>query len=447
MPNNNELQDATQYLLKKAKELGADFADCACIGSQSLGVSVRLGALESVEREESRAAGLRVIIGKKQAGATTSALTQDALNQLAERVVSMAKMAAEDKYCAYPSEDELAKEIIDLEMEDKTEPDIQKLEEEAIKCEAAALAVKGISNIAGCGSSWGRSDGFYGSSIGFLGGYSGTSWGYGIAPMAQNGDDMVRDYESDSSRFMSKLRSAEEVGRIAGEKTVARLGATKIPSATAPIILKNRVARSILGFLIGAISGSAVARGVSFLRESLNKQIFPENISIIDDPLIKGGWGSRPFDGEGVRVSRQEIIKDGVLTNWLLNSSTALQLGLKTNGHASMNTGGAPGVGVSNFFIPPSEKTFEDLLSMANNGLLVTEAMSPSFNPNNGDYSVGVAGFKIENGKIGAPVNEITIAGNMLDIFKSIIVCNDNEYKSSLDCSSILIPNMTIAGA
>ena len=445
--SNQHLFEATEYLLKKAKELGAEHADCACDASQSLGVSIRLGELENVEREESIAAGLRVIIGKKQAGASTSALTKSALDELAARVVAMAKMAAEDKYCTLPDPSLMATEIVDLQIRDNSQPDIDYLEKIALECEEGAQSVKGVTNTAGCGSSWGSSDIVYGSSNGFIGGYGGTSWGIGIAAIAQTESAMERDYESTSSRFLSQLENAREVGIKAGQKTVDRLGAYKMASAKAPVILHSRVARSMLGILIGAIAGSAVARGVSFLRESLGEQIFPENITIADDPFIKGGWGSRPFDGEGVKVSKQEIIKDGVLTSWLLNSSAALQLGLKTNGHAGMNPGGSPGIGVSNFILPPSKNSLEDLISQAGNGILVTEAMSPSFNANNGDYSVGVAGKEIVNGKLGRPVSEITIAGNVKDIFKTMIAADDNENKSAVDCPSLLIPMMTIAGA
>lgn len=441
------LFEATQYLLKRAKELGADHADCACNKSQSLGVSVRLQNLENVEREESRSAGLRVMFGKKQAGASTSALTTDALNQLAERVVAMAKMAAEDPYCGIANEADIEKHIRDLKIEDNRDPEISWLEQQAMECEQASLDVKGVTNSAGCGASWGKSEIVYGASNGFMGGYGGTSWGIGIAAMASTDDDMQRDYDSHSARFKDLLKDPKIIGRNAGERAVARLGAIKIASQKSPIILEARIARSILGYLIGAISGASIARGVSFLRDKLGQQIFAENINIIDDPLLLGGWGSKPFDGEGVKVSKQNIIENGVLNSWLLNTSSALQLGLKTNGHASMNPGGPSGIGVSNFVLQPSNLSQDDLIKQMNNGILIIEAMSPSFNANTGDYSVGVAGYKIENGKRGSAVSEITIAGNMLDIFKNIIPGNDLEGKSAMDCPSLLIDGMTIAGS
>ena len=444
---DQELIDASEYLIKRAKELGADAADCACDKSQSLSASVRLGSLESVEREESRSAGLRVMFGQKQAGASTSALNKAALDELAARVVQMAKLAAEDPYCGIIDASQTAKNFIDLELEDFSEPKIEWLEQCALEAEAAALKVQDISNIAGCGSSWGRTEAIYAASNGFLGGYCGTFWSLSVAPMAQRNNFMERDYESSVARFQAKLKSPKSVGIKAANRAVSRLGATKMPSMKAPVILEGRVARSLLGMLIGAISGNAIARGVSFLREDLGNDVFPAHINIIDDPFIKGGWGSKPFDGEGAEVSMKNIVENGVLNSWLLNSSSAKQLGLKSNGHASMNAGGPPGIGVSNFVLEPSKQSLDDLIKIANNGLLVCEAMSPSFNPNTGDYSVGVSGRRIENGELTSPVSEITIAGNMKDIFKNITQANDLENKSAIDCPSLLIDGMIIGGS
>lgn len=441
------LYDAANYLLARAKELGADAADCACNKSMSLGVSVRLGKLENVEREEARSAGLRIIIGKQQAGASTSALNKDALDILANRVVSMARAAAEDPFCGIAAQSDIETEFRNLEIEDKREPDLAWLETHALECEAAALGVKGVTNIAGCGSSWGKSEVVYGASNGFIGGYGGTSWSLGISALAEKDDDMVRDYDSHSARFKNLMKSPRIVGENAGLRAVERLGSTKLSSRKSPIILEARVARSILSTLIGAISGAAIARGVSFLRGKLGHEIFNPNINIIDDPFVLGGWGSKPFDGEGVKVSKQSIVENGVLNSWLLNTSTALQLGLTTNGHASMNQGGSAGIGVSNFVLQPSSLSQNDLIQQMGNGLLVVEAMSPSFNPNTGDYSVGVAGIEIVNGAKAGAVNEITIAGNMADMFASLIQANDLEQKSAIDCPSVLIDGMTIAGS
>lgn len=444
--SNKNLYEATDYLLKKAKQLGADSADCACESAQSLNVSVRMGALENVEREESISAGLRVIIGKKQAGATTSSFTKDSLDILAERVVFMAKVATEDKYCTIAEENDLAKEILDLNLVDKEEPSIEFLETAALECESGALGVNGITNIAGCGTSWGINHVVYSATNGFNSGYAATNWSVGVAAIALKDEDMVRDYETHNSRFKNSLKNPKHIGQLAGERTIKHLGAKKINSQKAPVILENRVASSLLKYFSNAISGNAIARGVSFLRNSLETQVFHKDINIIDDPFIQSGFGSKPFDGEGVKVSRQSLIENGVLTSWLLNSACAKQLGLKTNGHATMNIGGAPSIGTSNLILLPSSLSLEQLFATANNGIFVTETMSPSFNSNTGDYSVGVSGFKIENGVLTHAVNEITIAGNLLEIFKTIIAGNDLEGKGSTDCPSLLIENMMIAG-
>lgn len=444
---NTKLEAAVERLLDRAKSLGADGADAACVDRKSLSASVRLGKLEGVESEESRSAGLRVLIGQKQAGASTSDFSDAALDALADRVVAMAKAAAEDPWCGIPEAGELATSQIDLGLWDETEPDIAKLEERALACEEGALGVKGVTNSSGSGADWGASGVVYGASNGFRGFYRGTSWGLGLSAIAGEGDDKERDWNSDSSRFLSGLRNPIKIGQEAGERAVARVGGTKLESCTASVIYEHRMAGRLIGTLLGGISGAAIARGISFLREKLGQQIFAKGITISDDPLQQGGWSSHPFDGEGRAVSARNIIEDGVLTSWLLNGATARQLGLQSTGHASLNPGGSPGVGSSNVILHPGSKDLAGLMSDAGTGLLVIETLSPSFNANTGDYSVGVSGLWFENGIIVRPVNEITVAGNMLDIFASLIPGNDNQGRSSLDCPSLLIPSMTIAGA
>jgi PmbA protein len=444
---NTQLEAAVERLLARSKALGADGADAACVERKSLSASVRLGKLEGVESEEARSAGLRVLIGKRQAGASTSDFSDAALDTLAQRVVAMAKAAAEDPWCAIPQAHELTTAQTDLGLWDETEPDIAALEARALVCEEAALAVKGVNNSGGCGADWGASGVVYGASNGFRGFYRGTSWGLGISAIAGEGDEKERDWNSDSSRFQSGLRDPVGIGKEAGERTLARLGATKLESCTAPVIFEYRMAARLIGFLLGAISGAAVARGVSFLRDKLGQQIFAKGITISDNPLQQGGWSSHPFDGEGLPVAARNLVEDGVLTTWLLNCATARQLGLKSTGHASLNPGGAPGVGSSNVLLHPGNKNLAGLMAEAGNGLMVIETLSPSFNANTGDYSVGVSGLWFENGKIVRPVNEITVAGNMLEMFATLIPGNDNQGRSSLDCPSLLIPSMTIAGA
>ncbi len=444
---DSKLSLAVERLLDRAKTLGADGADAACIDRKSLSASVRLGKLEGVESEESRSAGLRVLIGKKQAGASTSDFSIAALDALAERVVAMAKAAAEDPWCGLPDASEVTESQVDLGLWDETEPDIAKLEERALACEEGAMAVKGVTNSSGSGADWGASGVLYGASNGFRGFYRGTSWGLGLSAIAGDGDDKERDWNSDSSRFLTGLRDPVLIGKEAGERAVARLGGTKLESCTAPVIFEHRMASRIIGTLLGGISGSAISRGISFLREKLGQKIFAKGITISDDPLKQGGWSSHPFDGEGHDVAARNLIEDGVLTTWLLNRSTASQLGLKSTGHASLNPGGSPGVGSSNVTLHAGSRDLAGLMSDAGTGLMVIETLSPSFNANTGDYSVGVSGLWFENGVVVRPVNEITVAGNMLEIFATLIPGNDNQGRSSLDCPSLLIPSMTIAGA
>ena len=441
------LNAAVDRLLTRAKSLGAEGADAACVDRKSLSVSVRLGQLEAVESEESSSAGLRVLIGKKQAGASTSDFSLAALDAWAERVGAMAKAAAEDPWCGLPEPEALAKDFVDLNMWDDTPATIEDLESRALISEEAALAEKGVTNSGGSGAEWGASQVVYGASNGFLGTYRGTSWGLGLSAIAERDDQKERDWYSDSSRFLSDVRDAAFIGQRAGARAVARLGATKLESCTAPVIFENRVAARLIGFFLGAISGASIARGVSFLREKMGTQIFAEGIQITDNPLLEGGWSSHPFDGEGCQVAPRDLIRDGVLQTWLLNSASARQLGLQSTGHAALHPGGAPGIGSSNVKLMPGEHDLAGLQREAGKGLLVIETMSPSFNANTGDYSVGVSGLWFENGQIVRPVNEITVAGNMLDIYAGLIPGNDYEGRSSLDCPSLLIPSMTIAGA
>ncbi len=444
---DKNLLSAVERLLERAKALGADGADTVCVDRKSLSVSVRLGKLEGVESEESRSAGLRVLIGKKQAGASTSDFSLSALDALAERVVSMAKAAAEDPWCGLPGSDEITTNPIDLGLWDETEPDIAKLEERALVCEEGALAVKGVTNSGGSGADWGATGVLYGASNGFRGFYRSTSWGLGLSAIAGEDDEKERDWNSDSARFLTGLRDPVLIGREAGTRAIARLGGTKLDSCTAPVIFEYRMASRLIGFMLSAMSGTAVARGISFLRAKLGERVFAKGMVISDDPLKQGGWASHPFDGEGHAVAARNLIDDGVLTTWLLNGSTARQLGQETTGHASLNPGGSPGVSATNVMVHPGKRDLAGLMSDAGTGLLVIETLSPSFNANTGDYSVGVSGLWFENGVIVRPVNEITVAGNMLDIFATLIPGNDNQGRSAVDCPSLLVPSMTIAGA
>jgi PmbA protein len=444
-PDLEILGDAASRLLSRARALGADGADAACSLSQALSVSVRLGKLEGVEREEARSAGLRVLIGKRQAGASTTDLSPAALDALAERVVDMAKAAAEDPWCAIP-DSHAERYTGDLGLHDPTVPDIARLEARALEAEAAALAVEGVTNSSGSGADWGTSGVVYGASNGFMGTYRGTSWGMGLSALAEKDGHKERDYDGENARTEARLRGAGVIGRTAGERAVARLDARKLSSRTVPVIFENRVAGQLLRFLVGGINGAAVARGVSFLREKLGQKVFADGITILDDPFLPGGWGSHPFDGEGQAVTARTIVEDGVLTTWLMNGAAARQLGLQATGHATLHPGGPPGIGPSNLTLQPGTRDLAGLMSDSGTGLLVRETSSPSFNANTGDYSVGVSGHWFENGQIVHAVHEMTVAGSMLDIFARLVPGNDLLGRSSIDCPSVLVDAMAVAG-
>lgn len=432
--------------LVAARALGADAADAHVAERASLSVSVRLGALEHVERQESASIGLRVMVGKQQAGAATSDVSPASLHRLAERVVAMAKLAPPDPYCGLPESDLLARDWPDLGLYDPEEPSAETLEHLAVEAEDAARAVAGVTNSNGSGADWGASRYAYAASNGFAGSYRGSSVSVGLSVVAERDGAMERDYEGRSARRLCELASMAEIGRIAGERTVARLGARKIPSCRAAVLYDRRVASGLVGAFVSAISGAAVARGVSFLKDKLGAQLFPADISIIDDPLRKGGFGARPFDGEGVRTQRRALIDKGVLTTWLLNASAARQLGLISTGHASGALGGPPGISASDLHLAPGAQSPKQLLEGVSRALIVRETFSPSINPNTGDYSVGVAGDWVENGTIVHPVSEVTVAGNLIDIYARIVPANDLEFRGAMNAPSLLVEDLAIAG-
>ncbi len=434
-------------LIKDAKAAGAEAVDALMYESVSNSVAVRLGKVEDVERSENRDLGLRVIIGKKQASVSTTDFSPASLKAAAERCVAMAKTAPEDPWCGLAPEERLAKApFVDLDLFDAVEPATEALKERAIACEDAARAVKGVSNSSGAESGYGSGTSWFATSHGFFGESSGGSHSVSASVLAGQGTQMERDYDYHSATYLSDLKSAEEVGKSAGERTVRRLGPRKLDSQTAPVIFEQRLASSILGKLAGAINGGAITRGVSFLKNKMGEQIFPQAITIVDDPLRKRGFGSSPFDGEGVVNERINFIDKGRLTCWVMNSSHARQLGLETTGRASRGTGGPPGAGTTNFYMEPGELTPEQLILETGAGLFLTDMFGPQVNPNNGDYSVGCSGFWIEGGEITYPVSEITIAGNLHDMFAKLTPASDLIFSGSTNAPTLRMESMTIAG-
>jgi len=434
-------------LLAKAKAAGADAADALLFESRSLSLSRRLGKPEDLERSESGDLGLRVFIGKRQAFVSSTDISPAALVLVVERAVAMAKVAAEDPYCGLADPARLAKKTPDLDLEDGTEPDAEALLARAAAAEDAAMAVKGVTNSEGGGAGWSWGRVALVTSHGFAGSYAGSRHDVSVSVVAGEGTAMERDYDYSSARHLADLEAADAVGRRAGERAVKRLSPRKAATARIPVVYDPRVATSLLGHLAGAISGPAVARGTSFLRDKLGQQVFAPGIRVIDDPHRRRGLASKPFDGEGVANGERAIVEDGHLTTWLLDSASARQLGLATTGHASRGTGGPPGPSTTNFYLAAGALDPASLMADIKQGLYVTELIGFGVNGVTGDYSRGAAGFWIENGALAFPVSEVTIAGNLKDMFRHVTPANDLVFRRGTDAPTLRVDGMTLAGA
>jgi PmbA protein len=441
--DENLLNDVVAAALKA----GADAAEAVGAERRSLSITVRAGDLEEVEREESRDLGLRVFVGRRQATVSGSDISADARARLVERAVAMARLAPEDPYAGLADPDHLARGPgPDLDLYDPTEPSAEALEARARAAEAAARASPGVTNTDGASGSWSSSRWTMVTSGGFQGVHRASGFSIGASAIAGDESGMETGYDGRSTRWQADLPDPESLGAEAGRRAASRLGARKIASTTAPVIFENRLAGSLMGPLIGAISGPAIARGASFLKDRLGQAVFAKGIVIEDDPHRPRGLGSSPFDDEGVANAPRRLIDDGVLTTWLLNSSSARQLGLTTTGHASRGLAGPPGVSTSNLTFLPGEKTQAEMMKDAGAGLLVTSMFGPSLNANTGDWSVGCSGFWFEGGEIAYPVNEITVAGNLLDIFARVVPGSDLEFRGSANAPSLLVDGVAIAG-
>ena len=439
--------DLLNDIVKAALRAGADAAEAVSADRRSLSVGVRNGKLEDVEREESRDLGLRVFVGQRQASVSASDLSPATQARLVERAVAMARLAPEDPHAGFAPEDRLARgPFVDLDLFDPTERSAEVLEQVSAEAEAAALAVTGVARSEGGHAGWSSTRWRLVTSHGFDGAYEGSAFSLGVGVIAEKDGAMERGGESRSMRHLSDLPGAELIGRTAGERAVARTGARKIASTTAPVIFDNRMAGQIVSPAIGAISGPSIARGTSFLKERLGQRVFAEGVTLIDDPFRPRGMGSTPFDDEGVAVEKRALFDDGVLTTWLLNSAAARQLGLQSTGHASRGLAGPPGVGTHNLHMEPGERDLAGLMADAGTGLLVTSMFGPSLNGNTGDWSAGVSGFWFENGVIAYPVNEVTVAGKLTDLYLRIQRGSDLEFRGGFNVPSLMFDAVAIAG-
>ncbi|MDB5409155.1 MAG: putative peptidase PmbA-like [Rhodospirillales bacterium] len=446
MPNGDAL-NILDDLIARARRAGADAADAVLFEGTSIAHAQRLGKTEKLERSESYDLGLRILVGKCQAMVSSNDRSAAAIGELVDRALAMAKTVPEDPYCGIADPDQIAREWPSLETCDPDEPSAAALIARAREAEEAALAVAGVTNSEGAEASWSQAIVALAASNGFAGTYADSSHGVSAAVLAGTGTGMERDYDYSSAVFAADLRDPAEIGRSAGERAVRRLGARKVATGQVPIIFDPRVSRSLLGHLIGAISGPGIARGTSFLKDKLGQRIFPQNVTIIDDPHRRRGLRSKPFDGEGIGNRRRAIVENGVLTTWLLDLRSARQLGLQTTGHASRGTSSPPSPSPTNFWLEPGEATAAALLGGVERGFYVNELMGMGVSGTTGDYSRGAAGFWIENGVLSFPVSEVTIAGNLKEMFQHLTAANDLEFKSGVDAPTVRIDGMTLAGS
>lgn len=443
--DQSALTDLAERLVAAAARAGADAADAVAVRSVSLGVEVREGAVEESERSEGDDVGLRVFVGRRQAIVSTNDVKAD-VAQLAERAVAMARVAPDDPFAGLADPAELARAIVDLDLLDPDLPTVALLEERAKRAEAAGLSIKGVTKSGGASASAGIGGMVLVTSGGFRGAYLNSGQSVSMTAIAGDGMAMERDYDYSSALHSADLESPEKVGRTAGERTVERLNPRKVETKRVPVVFDRRVAGSLVGHLAGAINGAAVARKTSFLKDRLGERLFKPGISVVDDPLRKRGLRSRPFDAEGVATKRLAVVEDGVLKSWVLDSATARELELSTTGHAQRGVSSTPSPGASNLHLSAGKDPPEALLADIAEGFYVTDLIGMGVNQVTGDYSRGASGFWIENGKRGYPVSEVTIAGNLIDIFRELSPANDLEFRFGTNAPTVRVEGLTVAG-
>ncbi|MDA0239111.1 MAG: TldD/PmbA family protein [Proteobacteria bacterium] len=433
-------------LLAKATQAGAESADAVYVDSVSLSVSQRLGNPEKLERSESSDIGLRVFVGHQQAIVSSSDMTAEALEEIVTRAVAMARSVPEDPYCGLADANQIATDIPSLDICDDSEPSAETLVAWANEAEEAARAVPGVTNSEGAEAGWGRAEVAVAATNGFAQTYAGSHFSLAASVLAGEGTAMERDYDYSGAVYGSDLWAPAEIGRSAGEKAVKRLSPRKVETSQVPVIYDPRVSRSMLSHLSSAINGSSIARKTSFLMDKMGQQIFASGITVVDDPHRSRGLRSKPFDGEGIANKRREVIQDGKLTTWIMDLRSSRQLGLETTGHASRGTGSPPSPAVTNLYLAAGEASPEELIAEIKQGFYITELIGMGINGLTGDYSRGASGYWIENGALAYPVSEVTVAGNLKDMFREMVPANDLDFRYGVDAPTLRIDGMTVAG-
>ena len=448
MQSPEAARKVAESLVERGIAAGATAADALYVGDRSSSVQVRLGEIEGVGRSEGEEIGLRLFVGQRSATAASSDLSEEALTQLVARCLAMAREAPDDAYAGLAPDELLhSGDPPALDVVDPREPAPEELRERALAAENAARAVPGVTNSSGAGASASAAIVALATSGGFAGAYRTTSHGCSASVLAGEGAAMQRDWAWHSARHLGDLESAEAIGRRAGERAVSRLNPGRPKPGKYPVLFDPRVSASLLSHLTGAINGASIARRTSFLQGKLGERIFAKGVTVVDDPLRRRGLRSRPFDGEGVRVRRQQLVADGILETWIADSASARQLGIAPTGHAARGVGGAPGASPSNLYLEVGSRSREELLAAFPEAVLIIELIGQGVNAVTGDYSRGAVGFMVRNGEIAEPVAEITIASNLVDMFATLEPASDLEFRRGIDAPTILVPEMTVAAA
>ena len=443
-------QDLAHDILARAKARGASQGDVVMAESQSFFVTVRLGEVEKISQSGEKRLGLRLFFGNSSASASTSDISEQAIEKLVEDTALMARATAQDPHGGLPDANELARDIPDLDLLDEGARSVS-VEEKiqiALDTEKCALAFdKRITNSEGAEFSNGFGRVIYASSHGFSGEYEGSNFGHSVAPVAKSNGSMQRDYWYSSNRKFSRLESPQSVGEKAARRVLRRLGARKVKTCEVPIVFEPEIAASLLRNLASAISGYALYKGASFLIGKLGTQIGSELLTVIDDATIPGALGSKPFDGEGLPTGKKTIVERGKLQSYLLDSYSGRKLGMASTGNASRSVGAPPGVAPANFYLSPGKYSSDEIIASVKRGFYITELIGFGVNMVTGDYSRGAAGLWIEDGELTHPVEEVTIAGNLKSMFQNIdMIGNDLELRGRIAAPTLRISQMTVAG-
>jgi PmbA protein len=443
----SEALDRAQMLCSAATKAGADAADALYYCNAATSVAMRLGSLEDVERSEGQDISLRVFVGQRSASVSTADMDAGELTKLVDRCVAMAREAPEDPYAGLAPEELLFKgPVPDLDLDDGSEADPAALRESARAVEEAARAVAGVTNSEGGTASHSRTRFALATSHGFAGGYGASGHSLSASVIAGEGAGMQRDYGWHSAHYLGDMESADDIGARAGTRAVQRLNPGKAPVGKVPIIFDPRVGSGLLGHLLGAIAGPAIARGTSFLLGKEDQALFDSAIRIRDEPHRPRGLRSRAFDGEGLPTAARDIVVDGKISGWLLDTASARQLGVAPTGHASRG-GGASGVTASNLHLAAGPDSPEALMAGIAEGIYVTELIGHGVNPVTGDYSRGASGFLIRDGAVAGPIAEFTVAGNLVDMFAALTPANDLEFRHGMNVPTLRIDGLTVASS